>query len=112
VTVGTTPIVIRPLSELDIESITRIDEKVGGQYRPAFWEDRVAYYLRRDPEASRVAEIDGNVVGFMLADLKGGEFGLEETSAAPVPSACALWWTRGRESRRAFSKLSALATAR
>jgi ribosomal protein S18 acetylase RimI-like enzyme len=80
VTVETTQIVVRPLSELDIDSITRIDEKVGGKYRPNFWEDRVAYYLRRDPEASRVAEIDGKVVGFMLADLKGGEFGLEETS--------------------------------
>ena len=79
-TVETSEIVVRPLTELDIESITRIDEKVGGTYRPDFWEDRVAYYLRRNPEASRVAEIDGNVIGFMLADLKGGEFGLEETS--------------------------------
>ncbi len=73
-------IVVRPLSELDIESITRIDEKVTGLYRPQFWENRIAYYLRRDPENSRVAEVDGRVVGFMLADLRGGEFGLEETS--------------------------------
>ncbi len=73
-------VVVRPLSDTDIESITRIDEKVGGTYRPDFWEDRVAYYLRRDPESSRVATIDGEVVGFMLADLRGGEFGLEQTS--------------------------------
>ena len=73
-------LVVRPLSDTDIEAITRIDEKVGGVYRPEFWEDRVAYYLRRDPEARRVAEIEGKVVGFMLADLRGGEFGLEETS--------------------------------
>ena len=73
-------VVVRPLSDTDIESITRIDEKVGGTYRPEFWENRVAYYLRRDPESSRVAEIDGQVVGFMLGDMRGGEFGLEETS--------------------------------
>ena len=73
-------ITIRPLSDVDIDAITRIDEKVTGRYRPDFWEDRVAYYLRRDPEASRVAELKGKVVGFMLADLRGGEFGLEETS--------------------------------
>lgn len=71
---------VRPLTELDIESITRIDEKVTGLYRPDFWESRVAYYLRRDPEASRVAEVNGEVVGFMLGDVRGGEFGLEETS--------------------------------
>jgi ribosomal protein S18 acetylase RimI-like enzyme len=71
---------VRPLNELDIEAITRIDEKVTGLYRPDFWENRVAYYLRRDPEASRVAELGGEVVGFMLGDVRGGEFGLEETS--------------------------------
>jgi ribosomal protein S18 acetylase RimI-like enzyme len=38
------------------------------------------YYLRRDPDASQVAEMGGKVVGFMLSDLRGGEFGLEETS--------------------------------
>jgi len=73
-------VTVRPLADVDIEAITRIDEKVTGTYRPDFWEDRVAYYLRRDPEASRVAELDGRVVGFMLADVRGGEFGIEETS--------------------------------
>lgn len=71
---------VRPLSELDIEAITRIDEKVSGSYRPEFWENVITYYLRRDPEASRIGELDGEVVGFMLGDLRGGEFGLEETA--------------------------------
>jgi ribosomal protein S18 acetylase RimI-like enzyme len=69
---------IRPLDELDIGAIVRIDERISGIYRPDIWEQRVAYYLRRDPECSRVAELEGRVVGFMLADLRGGEFGLEE----------------------------------
>ncbi|MGH7740511.1 MAG: GNAT family N-acetyltransferase [Candidatus Eiseniibacteriota bacterium] len=71
---------VRPLDELDIGGIVRIDELIGGLYRPDFWESRVMYYLRRDPQASQVAESDGRVVGFMLADVRAGEFGLEEPS--------------------------------
>lgn len=71
---------IRPLDELDIGSIVRIDERITGTYRPDIWERRAMYYLRRDPDASQVAEVDGRVVGFMLADLRAGEFGLEEPS--------------------------------
>ncbi|MBI1799317.1 MAG: GNAT family N-acetyltransferase [Candidatus Eisenbacteria bacterium] len=75
-----TPLRIRPLDELDIGSIVRIDERVGGTYRPDYWEGRVMFYLRRDPQASQVAVSDGKVVGFMLADVRAGEFGLEEPS--------------------------------
>jgi ribosomal protein S18 acetylase RimI-like enzyme len=71
---------IRPLDELDISAIVRIDERISGSYRPDVWERRVAFYLRRDPGASQVAETDGKVVGFMLGDLRAGEFGLEEPS--------------------------------
>lgn len=71
---------IRPLDELDISAIVRIDERISGSYRPDVWERRVGFYLRRDPGASQVAETDGKVVGFMLGDLRAGEFGLEEPS--------------------------------
>ena len=71
---------IRPLDELDIGAIVRIDERIGGVHRPDFWEQRVGYYLRRDPECSRIAEIDGRAVGFMLGDIRAGEFGLDEPS--------------------------------
>src|SRR5207247_6213179 len=64
----------------DIGSVVRIDERITGVYRPDFWEQRVGYYLRRDPESSRVAEVDGRVVGFMLGDVRAGEFGIEEPS--------------------------------
>jgi ribosomal protein S18 acetylase RimI-like enzyme len=71
---------VRPLDELDIGGIVRIDERISGRYRPDVWEARVMYYLRRDPEASRVAEVDGRVVGFMLGDMRAGEFGIETPS--------------------------------
>ncbi len=69
---------IRPVNELDIDAICRIEERITGKYRPEVWEDRVVYYIRRDPDSSQVAEVDGNVVGFMLGEVRGGEFGMEE----------------------------------
>ena len=60
--------------------IVRIDEKISGQYRPDIWEQRVMFYVRRDPGASQVAEADGKVIGFMLGDCRAGEFGLEQPS--------------------------------
>ena len=75
-----TAVKIRPLDELDITGIVRIDEKISGIYRPEIWEERIMYYTRRDPGASQVAESGGKVVGFMLGDLRAGEFGLEEPS--------------------------------
>lgn len=74
----TTQIRIRPLDEMDISAIVGIDEKIGGAYRPEVWERRIGYYVRRDPETSVVAEVDGRVVGFMLGEVRSGEFGLEE----------------------------------
>lgn len=71
---------IRPLDELDLEDIGAIDEKVSGSYRPEVWERRVGYYLRRDPEASLVAEVDDKVVGFMFGEVRSGEFGLDEAT--------------------------------
>ncbi len=71
---------VRPLDELDIGAIVRIDERITGRYRPEFWEQRIGYYLRRDPESSQVSEVGGKVVGFMLGDIRAGEFGLEEPS--------------------------------
>jgi GNAT superfamily N-acetyltransferase len=66
------------MSELDIGAIGEIDEALSGRYRPEVWEQRITYYLRRDPEVCVVAEADGQVVGFMLGEVRSGEFGLEE----------------------------------
>jgi len=75
-----TEVRVRPADEMDISAIVGIDEKIGGHYRPEVWERRIGYYLRRDPEASVVAEADGRVVGFMLGEVRSGEFGIEETT--------------------------------
>jgi len=69
---------IRQLDELDITDIVAIDERISGRYRPEVWERHIGFYLRRDPEASVVAEVAGKVAGFMLGEVRSGEFGLEE----------------------------------
>lgn len=69
---------VRALEDTDIGDIIALDEKLGGEYRPEVWERRLGYYLRRDPESSSVAEAGGKVIGFMLGEVRSGEFGLEE----------------------------------
>ena len=54
------------------------NEKITRNYRPGVWEARIGYYMRRDPDAALVAVADGVVVGFMLGEVRAGEFGLEE----------------------------------
>lgn len=71
-------VTVRPATELDIGDVVRIDERIGGAYRPEVWERRLGYYIRRDPDAPVVAAAsDGRVVGFMLGEVRSGEFGLE-----------------------------------
>jgi ribosomal protein S18 acetylase RimI-like enzyme len=79
-TTETTQVKIRAIDELDISDVVRIAEKTRGSFQPELWEDRILYYLRRDPEGSLVAEVDGRVAGFMLGDVRCGEFGIEEPS--------------------------------
>src|SRR3989442_7562238 len=69
---------IGPLTELDVEAVCRIEARITARYRPEVWKQRSAYYTRRDPDSSQVAEVDGRVVGFMLGEVRGGEFGLDE----------------------------------
>ena len=69
---------IRTLEDTDLSGVIELDEKILGDYRPEVWEDRIAYYQRRDPEAPVVAIADGRLVGFMLGEVRSGEFGLEE----------------------------------
>jgi len=83
---------IRPLDELDIESIVRIDERISqASIGPPSGSSGWLLPAPR-PGASQVAEVDGHVVGFMLGELRAGEFGLEEPSggssaSASIPSA-------------------------
>lgn len=71
---------LRPLSEHDAEDILRIDQKLGGKANSEHWENRVLYAIRRDPDASWVAENveTKKVVAYLLTDVRGEEYGLPD----------------------------------
>jgi ribosomal protein S18 acetylase RimI-like enzyme len=66
---------IRSLNENDLNAVVRIDKKVLGKERRDFWKRKIAY-SDIYPRPSLVAEVDGNVVGFILGYVSGWEFGV------------------------------------
>jgi len=68
---------IRQMTKNDWEGIVGIDAKITGKRRTPSWPQRVSSHTRTfSPSLSFVAEIDGKVVGFILADVRGAEYAL------------------------------------
>jgi predicted N-acetyltransferase YhbS len=70
---------IRPLIEEDLEDIVEIDEKILGENRRNYWERKLELMNHKASQISLVAEMEGRVVGFVLGDISGWEFGVPET---------------------------------
>src|SRR5512136_3268829 len=70
---------IRALKPEDLGAIAEIDEKVLGKSRKDYWERRLALMNSKSSQVSLVAEVEGEVVGFILGDVSGREFGVPET---------------------------------
>jgi predicted N-acetyltransferase YhbS len=70
---------IRPLWREDLDAIVRIDEKVLGENRREHWQRKLDMMNDRSSHASLVAEVEGEVVGFILGDVSGWEFGVPDT---------------------------------
>ncbi len=70
---------IRSLRKDDLVAIVTIDEKVLGENRKDYWDRKLALLNRRSPQVSLVAETEGRVVGFILGDVSGWEFGVPAT---------------------------------
>ncbi len=67
--------VIRTMTSKDLQRISEIDEKVLGKSRPEYWEKKLVIVEQRSPLASLVAEMDRMVVGFIIGDASGWEYG-------------------------------------
>jgi len=72
-------VVIRALKREDLEAIVRIDEKVLGESRKAYWERKLEALGSKSAQTSFAAEVQGKVVGFILGDISGWEFGVPDT---------------------------------
>jgi predicted N-acetyltransferase YhbS len=70
---------IRSLKKEDLETIVEIDGKVLGDKRRDYWERKLERVDNRSSQVSLVAEVEGNVVGFILGDVSGWEFGVPNT---------------------------------
>ena len=62
----------------DLDRIIEIDTKVLGKSRPKYWQMKIELVEKHSPMASLVAEIDGEVVGFIIGDASGWEYGVPE----------------------------------
>ncbi len=69
---------IRTLMKDDLNAIVEIDEKVLGENRRNYWEGKLEL-MNKKSQVSLVVEINGEVVGFILGDMSGWEFGVPET---------------------------------
>jgi len=70
---------IRSLKKEDLETIIEIDEKVLGENRRDYWERKLALMNEKSSQVSLVAEVGGEVAGFILGDVSGWEFGVPDT---------------------------------
>jgi ribosomal protein S18 acetylase RimI-like enzyme len=70
---------IRPLTIGDLDAIVEIDRKVLGKARRDFWEKKIEIPNPRYPLSGLIAEIEGKVIGFILGEVSGWEFGIPDT---------------------------------
>ncbi|MCJ7782850.1 MAG: GNAT family N-acetyltransferase [Desulfobacterales bacterium] len=70
---------IRTLKKEDLDAIVKIDEKVLGENRKDYWERKLQSMNDKSSQVSLVADVEGEVVGFILGDVSGWEFGVPET---------------------------------
>ncbi|MGQ9648451.1 MAG: GNAT family N-acetyltransferase [Thermodesulfobacteriota bacterium] len=70
---------IRPIQKGDLEAVVAIDEKVLGEKRRDYWEKKLSMMNDKASQVSLVVEAQGQVLGFILGDVSGWEFGVPDT---------------------------------
>jgi ribosomal protein S18 acetylase RimI-like enzyme len=72
-------LLIRSLAVEDLGAIVEIDRKVLGKAREEYWKSKIEPPNTRYPQSRLVAEMDGKVIGVILGEVSGGEFGIPDT---------------------------------
>lgn len=79
----TDEILVRKLERADLEAVIAVDAAASGRRRPMYFERMVRRAVEEaDFQVSLAAEVDGRTVGFALATLYYGEYGVTEPSAS------------------------------
>jgi ribosomal protein S18 acetylase RimI-like enzyme len=74
-----TELIVRPLTVGDLDAIVEIDQKVLGKTRRDYWKNKIEVPNSRYPLSCLVAEIGGKVVGVIVGEVSGWEFGIPDT---------------------------------
>lgn len=69
---------VRRMDEADITSIISLDEKISGIHRPDMWKSEIQHYLSKQ-SICLVAEIQEQVIGFMIGTIHPWLFGIEKS---------------------------------
>ena len=73
-------VTIRSIAQRDLANVVRLDALHTGEPKPEYWKQIFRDFLKRQPERVRVgliAEQEGALAGFVLAEVRGFEFGSE-----------------------------------
>jgi ribosomal protein S18 acetylase RimI-like enzyme len=87
--------IIRQMKLEDVPYIIRIDEKIVGHPNEAKYRDKIPGYIGRCPEACLVAEIEGEIVGFILGDIRGWDFGIPLSGWIEIVGVAPHWQEKG-----------------
>ena len=66
---------VRRMSVGDIDEVLRLTEAITDKPHAAYYASLADAYVKRSPDTCLVAEGGGRIVGFLLADVRGWEFG-------------------------------------
>ena len=67
---------LKSLSSSHVEGIVEIDRRILGKRRQSFWKKKIIAVESNDPSTGIVAELDDKVIGFILGEVSGWEFGV------------------------------------
>ena len=70
---------VRFMGEDDLEAVVRIDESVLGENRFGYWRRRIDSHEKESEITGLVAEVEGQIVGFILGEISGREFRVPDT---------------------------------
>lgn len=73
-------VVIRRLRKKDAAAIGKIDSAITKESSKLDYRKIVEEELKRDTDASFVAEVDGEIVGFMISYITHGNFGFDKSA--------------------------------
>ncbi|HLE37866.1 MAG TPA: GNAT family N-acetyltransferase [Candidatus Acidoferrales bacterium] len=79
----TDAVLVRTMREEDLEAVVSIDAGATGRRRPRYFDLMIQRAVKQAGlQISLVAELGGQVVGFLIASLYYGEYGVTEPSAS------------------------------